>query len=896
MTKNMLIDALHAEETRVVIADEDFIEDFDFVTSSKKQIKGNIYLAKITRVEPSLQAAFVEYGGGKQGFLPFSEIHPDYYQIPEEDKKLLLEEQERALREEDDDDDDDNDNENASEASEGGEPREGRDGRRGGRNRRRRGGKYGRDRIRRPREEGDAPEGNEGQTEHRDESGESFDQDDGGSREDRDDTDYQPARSKKFVTASEPIAEDGATDAVDKTIVETAEDHSNPDEEQTVNHGDSIVIDAPESPSSRGNDEDEEDEENIVETVNSDEIDEGRQRRKVSSFKRYRIQEVIRRNQIVLVQVIKEERGNKGVSLTTYISLAGRYCVLMPNSPKGGGVSRKIGNGEQRKKLKEIVAELRDNRGLSAIIRTAGIDRTKVEIKRDYEYLVKLWQEIREDTMRSNAPALIYEESDIIRRAIRDLYSNDVEQILVQGEQAYKDAKAFMKLIMPSHAPRIKQYKETQPIFSSYGIEEQLATMHEPTARLPSGGYIVLQATEALISIDVNSGRSTTERNVEETAIKTNLEAAKEIARQLRLRDLAGLIVIDFIDMYYGKNKRNLERAMKDALKIDRAKIQVGRISPFGLMELSRQRMRPSIAESSTIVCGHCEGTGTIRSVETQAIQIIRLLESEAASAEYTHLRISTNADVVTHLFNVKRHLVQHIEEHYNVVVVIDIDTSLTAGRFRLVKVTSDGKEIVHQDADKDSRRRSKRNRRGGRNRGRDDRDAFRNGIPGDQSLDSGDDADDSAENEESEAAENNENQNRYGRNRDQRPHHHSKRAPLSTSDDSEETPEEGESSSSEERPARERGENRRSRGGRNRRRGRGDRPDRAPRDMEQTAVVESVVSEYQASTTESFAPESTPKAVPDFSRQIPEVVASAAPESQEAQPEKPKRKGWWNL
>ncbi len=892
MTKQMLIDALHSEETRVVIADDDFIEDFDFVTSAKKQIKGNIYLAKITRVEPSLQAAFVEYGGGKQGFLPFSEIHPDYYQIPEDDKKNLIEEQERALaREEDDDDDDDNDNE-STESGEGGE---GRDRNRGGNNRsrRRRGGKYGRDRNRRPREGGEGVEGQaEGGESNTDSGHDAHDHHDRDGNTKNDDTDYQAARSKKFVTASEPVAEDEAVDVEVESLgvpEEQAENH----EEST---GDTIVIEVSESSHSRARDDEEEDEENIVETVNSDEVDEGRQRRKTSSFKRYRIQEVIKRNQIVLVQVIKEERGNKGVSLTTYISLAGRYCVLMPNSPKGGGVSRKIGNGEQRKKLKEIVAELRDSRGLSAIIRTAGLDRTKVEIKRDYEYLVKLWQEIREDTMKSNAPALIYEESDIIRRAIRDLYTNDVEQILVQGEQAYKDAKAFMKLIMPSHAPRIKQHKENQPIFSTYGIEEQLATMHEPTARLPSGGYIVLQATEALISIDVNSGRSTTERNVEETAIKTNLEAAKEVARQLRLRDLAGLIVIDFIDMYYGKNKRNLERAMKDALKVDRAKIQVGRISPFGLMELSRQRMRPSIAESSTIVCMHCEGTGTIRSVETQAIQIVRLLESEASSAEYTHLRVSTNAEVVLHLFNVKRHLIQHIETHYNVVVVIDIDTVLAAGRFRLVKVTSDGREIMHQqDPDRDGKRRGsgKRNRRGGRNRNGSDRDSFQNGIPGDQSLDQGDD---NAENDEPETNEEGESQHRYGRNRDQRPQ--GRRAPLNPATQDEEAPA-GEVSA-EGAPQRERSEQRRSRGGR-RRRGGADRPDRAPRDMSQTASVEvsaesiSGTVSYQPKT-ESFAPESAPKHVPDFSRQTPDVVASAAPPSDDAQAEKPKRKGWWNL
>lgn len=638
MSKHMLIDAQHQEETRVVILDDDVIEDFDFVTTSKQQLKGNIYLAKITRVEPSLQAAFVEYGGNKQGFLPFSEIHPDYYQIPFEDKQRLLEEElEEAARAEEE--------EEAELEDEQKGKRRGR--RRGGRNRRR--SKEG--------ESGGSPDATDAEAE----SG------------------VMAAEATSYEVASDPVEDIAANDEADADA--------------------------------------EADESEVVETVSADEPVET-QRRRGSTFKRYRIQEVIKRNQIVLVQVIKEERGNKGCSLTTYISLAGRYCVLMPNSPKGGGVSRKISNGEQRRKLKEVLSEMREKRGLSAIIRTAGIDRTKVEIKRDYEYLVKLWSQIREDTLASNAPSLIYQESDILKRSLRDMYTSDIEQVLVQGDEAYKDSKAFMKLIMPSHAPRVKHYKEPMPIFAAWGVEEQLASMYEPEVKMPSGGSIVIQQTEALISIDVNSGRSTSERNVEETAIKTNLEAAREVARQMRLRDLAGIVVVDFIDMYYGKNRRNLERAMKDALKHDRAKIQLSRISPFGLLEMSRQRLRPSIVESSSRVCHVCLGTGFVKSVETVAIQAIRTVEREAVSGEFTTLRIIAAPEVIVHLMNEKREMIQGIEADYGVSIQFEIGADMHSGEVRIMKVTEDGKEVLHRESEDDrNRRRKSRGRRGGRGR-----------------------------------------------------------------------------------------------------------------------------------------------------------------------------------
>ena len=684
MSRLMLMDAKHPDETRVVIVDNDTIEDFDFVTSSKDQIKGNIYLAKITRVEPSLQAAFVEYGGGKQGFLPFSEIHPDYYQIPTEDRARLIEEElAEAAREEEAEE---------AEIEQKASKREGGNTRGRGRSRRRgrRGGRNDEENTEEQASDDETQEDGEAVVAAADASAET----DAGGDAEQEDTKVQPLHAEQPVVASEPVEEEAAPEA------KPAEEAASSDD-----------------------DSDSEESEGDVEAVGADDAEE-RPRRRGAAFKRYRIQEVIKRNQIVLVQVIKEERGNKGCSLTSYLSLAGRYCVLMPNSPKGGGVSRKISNGEQRKKLKEMLQELRDKRGFPAIIRTAGLDRTKAEIKRDYEYLVKMWTQIREDTLSSTAPALIYEESDIIKRSIRDMYTNDIEQVLVQGADAFRDSKAFMKMIMPSHAPRMKEYKEDGPIFAVHGVEAQLASMYEPEVRMPSGGSIVIQGTEALTSIDVNSGRSTTERNVEETAIKTNLEAAREVARQMRLRDVAGLVVIDFIDMYYGKNRRQLEKAMKDYLKNDRAKIQLGRISPFGLMEMSRQRLRPSIAESSTRLCGHCNGTGFVKSMETVAIQVIRLLEREAVSGDYDVLRIQTTADVAMYLLNDRREQIQEIEQQNEVQILVLIAPDLSAGQFKLFKVNEDGKEQLHQERDDDrGRKRKGRGRRGGRGRKRSGED-----------------------------------------------------------------------------------------------------------------------------------------------------------------------------
>lgn len=692
MTKRMLIDAAHADETRVVLLDHDLVYDYDFVTSAKTQNKGNIYLAKITRVEPSLQAAFVEYGGGKQGFLPFSEIHPDYYQLPAEDKQKLLAEQIAEAEAEEAAEDEAFEREQAA-----------REARRRGRG-------------------GDA----EGDLD--------AEEDDFNPEDELIPGDAQ-ASSEAVVALSDAGAADSAVLAALPEVhaVEVAEQFA----QDTVAssyavaplHAESFAIQSdilPEEMTSASDEQQVEattaEEAAEAEGTTAEEGEEAHSRNnrggRTAFHRRYRIQEVIKRNQIVLVQVIKEERGNKGCSLTTFISLAGRAAVLMPNSPKGGGISRKITDRETRRRLKEIASEMRTHRGMSVIIRTAGIDRTKSEIRRDYEYLVTLWNEIREQTLASTAPALIYEEGNLVKRSLRDLYTSDVEEVIVEGEAAYNEAKNFMKMLMPSHAGRVKLYKESMPLYSYAGVEEQLSGMTDPQVRLPSGGYLVIHPTEALISIDVNSGRSTTERNVEETALKTNLEAAAEVARQLRLRDLAGLIVIDFIDMGYGKNRKQVERVMKDALKADRAKIQLGRISTFGLMELSRQRLRPSISESMGVMCPHCRGTGYIHSVETVGIQIIRTLEKEAASGDYVALRVTTHPDAALYLLNEKRTALQSLEQRHNVSVSVLMDASMITGNHRLIKITSEGKEILHvvnEEGKNRNRGGARRGRRGGR-------------------------------------------------------------------------------------------------------------------------------------------------------------------------------------
>ncbi|MDO9368747.1 MAG: ribonuclease E/G [Sphingopyxis sp.] len=601
MTTRMLIDARHREETRVAVTKGNRIEEFDFESAEHKQLKGNIYLAKVTRVEPSLQAAFVEYGGNRHGFLAFSEIHPDYYQIPKEDREALLREEA----------------EHAAAAAQ------------------------------RAEEDLDELEGDVADVDYHDEdeNGESrADRDD--DRDDRDDND------------------DGHDDRDDDGDAEHGEEGGDGSEEGSEENKDGRG-DRRGRGRGRGN--------------NSRKGGRGRSRRnddedsenRMSLRRRYKIQDVIRRRQVMLVQVVKEERGNKGAALTTYLSLAGRYCVLMPNTMHGGGISRKISNGADRRKLKAMIDELALPPTMGCIVRTAGMSRTKVEIKRDFDYLARLWDEIRQKTLESSAPALVHSDSDLVKRAIRDIYHKDIEEVLVEGDEGYKAAKQFMKLLMPSHARRVKQYADPVSLYQRYGVEDQLAGMLNPVVQLKSGGYLVINPTEALVSIDINSGRSTREHNIEQTAVSTNLEAAAEIARQLRLRDMAGLVVIDFIDMDHGSNVRKVERAMKDALKNDRARIQVGRISGFGLMEMSRQRLRTGVLEASTRPCPHCEGTGLVRTASSAGLSALRLIEEEAARGKGSRITLRASQEATFYLLNEKRRELREIEELYGVTVEI---------------------------------------------------------------------------------------------------------------------------------------------------------------------------------------------------------------------------------
>ena len=582
MSNKMLIDASHPEETRVVVLRGNRVEEFDFESADRQQLRGNIYLAKVTRVEPSLQAAFVEYGGNRHGFLAFSEIHPDYYQIPFADRQALLREQ----AEEDEKEEREDDAKIAASAppssevavdgemTEGGEQAE-------------------------PAWEGESASGDEVEF-----AGETV------------------SAASSEEAAPEPSATELALAALGRS------DELSAPEESAADISVETAADAEAAPApARNGPSDVEHEEEIVESVGAEDALEELPERRKPRPRQYKIQEVIKRRQVMLVQVVKEERGNKGAALTTYLSLAGRYSVLMPNTARGGGISRKITTALDRKRLKSIAAELEVPGGMGVILRTAGANRTKSEIKRDFEYLLRLWENVRELTLRSTAPKLVYEEGSLIKRAIRDLYSREIEQVVVAGEPAYREAKDFMRMLMPSHARNVQLYRDDAPIFARTNVEAQLDAMFSPQVTLRSGGYIVINQTEALVSIDVNSGRSTREHSIEDTALNTNMEAAEEIARQLRLRDLAGLIVIDFIDMEEKRNNRSVERKLKDCLRADRARIQVGRISHFGLLEMSRQRIRTGVLESSVVPCPHCRGAGQVRSISSLSLQILRALE-----------------------------------------------------------------------------------------------------------------------------------------------------------------------------------------------------------------------------------------------------------------------------
>jgi ribonuclease E len=609
MATRMLIDARHPEETRVAVLNGNRIDEFDFESAEHKQIKGNIYLAKVTRVEPSLQAAFVDFGGNRHGFLAFGEIHPDYYQIPQADREALLAEEqahaeeEAALRASEEDYDDE------------------------------------------PEDDGD----------ERDDENDDENDDDAGSHVEEIDT----SDKDHVATIEDGQVENGSDDdAADNGDDDNGDDNGN--ERSFASDEDSEPSRARRGRGRRQGGG----------RGRAKEIDELKAKRQALR-RRYKIQDVIQRRQVLLVQVVKEERGNKGAALTTYLSLAGRYCVLMPNSGHGGGISRKISSASDRKRLKQIVGEMSLPRSMGLIVRTAGLQRTKTEIKRDFDYLARLWDEIREKTMASSAPALIHSDSDLIKRAIRDIYNKDIEEVVVEGEGGYRAARAFMKLLMPSHARRVKQYADPVPLFQRYGAEDQLSAMYDPVVQLKSGGYLVINPTEALVSIDINSGRSTKEHGIEATALNTNLEAAREIARQLRLRDMAGLVVIDFIDMEYGSNVRKVEKAMKDALKNDRARIQVGRISGFGLMEMSRQRLRTGVLEATTRSCPHCDGTGLVRTASSAGLSALRLIEDEAAKGKGTTITLYASTEAAVYLLNAKRADLAEIEHRYGVSVEV---------------------------------------------------------------------------------------------------------------------------------------------------------------------------------------------------------------------------------
>ncbi|MCK8463824.1 Rne/Rng family ribonuclease [Aliiroseovarius sp. S1339] len=651
MAKKMLIDATHAEETRVVVVDGNKVEEFDFESENKRQLAGNIYLAKVTRVEPSLQAAFVDYGGNRHGFLAFSEIHPDYYQIPVADREALLEE-ERAFAE--------------AMASEDEKPR----------SRRRRSRSRGRSQAE------EAKTDDAVATKEVDATAETSGEATGSGMDviDLDDANGDPleGQSPMELVGETPVEEptdDASTDVSDDDAVTDADtsDQQDSDDSDDDDDDDDAPLDASEK-------------DDQIESVADDDAAEDIRPRRKPRAKRYKIQEVIKVRQILLVQVVKEERGNKGAALTTYLSLAGRYCVLMPNTARGGGISRKITNAPDRKKLKEIAAEIDVPKGAGLIVRTAGAKRTKSEIKRDYEYLQRLWEQIRELTLNSSAPAKIYEEGNLIKRSIRDLYSREIDEVFVEGEAGYRTAKDFMKMIMPSHAKNVKLYHEQMPLFARYQVESYLSGMFSPTVQLKSGGYIVIDVTEALVAIDVNSGRSTKEGSIEETALKTNLEAAEEVARQLRLRDLAGLIVIDFIDMDERRNNNAVEKRLKDKLKTDRARIQVGRISGFGLAEMSRQRLRPGMIEATTQPCNHCHGTGLIRSDDNLALSILRQLEEEGVRRRSREVLVKAPVGIVNFLMNYKREHIAQIEARYGMAVRIEADPFLISPDYSIEK------------------------------------------------------------------------------------------------------------------------------------------------------------------------------------------------------------------
>ncbi len=886
MPKKMLIDATHAEETRVVVVDGNKVEEFDFESQFKRQLAGNIYLAKVTRVEPSLQAAFVDYGGNRHGFLAFSEIHPDYYQIPVADREALIAEEKayaESLKAE---------AEAEEEAKEKAKPK-----------RRRRRAKA-------------AETSNDDAVATAEVAGmETIDLDDS-----------EEGSSPMELVGETPVETPAADEDGDDDAAEADQPDATDDEQPYV-----AMDDASEKDDS------------IESVAEEDDTDEVRPVRKPRP-KRYKIQEVIKVRQILLIQVVKEERGNKGAALTTYLSLAGRYCVLMPNTARGGGISRKITNAADRKKLKEIAGSMTVPDGAGLIIRTAGSQRTKAEIKRDYEYLQRMWEQIRELTLKSIAPAKIYEEGDLIKRSIRDLYNKEIDEVIVAGDDGYKTAKTFMKMIMPSHAKNVKQYTDQLPLYARYQVETYLGGMFNPTVQLPSGGYIVIGVTEALVAIDVNSGRATKEGSIEQTALKTNLEAADEVARQLRLRDLAGLIVIDFIDMDERRNNTAVEKRFKEKLKTDRARIQVGRISGFGLLEMSRQRLRPGMLEATTQMCSHCHGTGLLRSDDNVSLSILRALEEEGVRGRSKEVLVRAPISIANFLMNGKREHIGEIEGRYGMSVRIECDPALVSPDFAIEKFKTAtrivpeatvvvGSDLMMDDLPDDSaiivdaeteestedqpkrKRRRRRRRRGG---------GGGDAQPGneDQAQEDADKSEDDEKSDSEQAADTAPNEDAPADTmKDEKPKRRRRsrkkvdaeeaeasieEAPAEVADAAVETPAEEEKpkpkrrSRAKKKPEPEQAE--------------GDVVAEAPADAPADAeaeekpkpkrrsrakkaaepVAEAAVPEPAVATAEA-APEPAPSPAPE---PAPEPAA-AAPEPEQAEPEapaKPKRKGWWSL
>ncbi|MEP2978643.1 MAG: Rne/Rng family ribonuclease [Lentilitoribacter sp.] len=817
MADKMLIDASHEEETRVVVVRGNRIEEFDFESQHKKQLRGNIYLAKVTRVEPSLQAAFVDYGGNRHGFLAFSEIHPDYYQIPLADRQALLEAEAAEAAADDNDDDA---NENASDNDEAAsknsddeastqaaseettdaeaEPEE-KPKPKKRRTRRKKAEPAAAEPDTETAQSAETEQNSEATSDDVDtvaqaaiESPESSSDvvetevstDDAVTASDENKPDSKPDTMAAMVETddeiSEPAPEQSASETSDSDVksddsdatppVDTSEKteaDSSADEAQTAaTSEDSTSEETEEKPKKRrrsrsrkakkvepevtetDNSDNEDDDDNNVENIGSDDALEEVPAAPRKTRKQYRIQEVIKRRQILLVQIVKEERGNKGAALTTYMSLAGRYSVLMPNTARGGGISRKITNVQDRKRLKEVARELEVPQGMGVILRTAGASRTKTEIRRDFEYLMRLWENVRNLTLNSTAPCLVYEEGSLIKRSVRDLYNKDIGEVIVSGEDGYREAKDFMKMLMPSHAKVVQPYRGTRPIFVNNGIEAQLDQMMSPQVTLKSGGYLIINQTEALVAVDVNSGRSTRESSIEDTALATNLEAAEEVSRQLRLRDLAGLVVIDFIDMEEKRNNRAVEKRLKDCLKHDRARIQVGRISHFGLLEMSRQRIRASVLESTTAVCAHCEGRGHVRSDSSLALHILRAIEEQLLKSPRNDVNVRSNSDIALYILNQKRDTLTELEQRFGVTISFNVDASIAGQDFFVEKgplstktakvdpeqaaVSSYGEadsemmdtseQVIHEqtdeDTDEDEQPRKKRRRRRRRGRG----------------------------------------------------------------------------------------------------------------------------------------------------------------------------------